>query len=450
MKPINPVSWISRLFDSKKFLIAFSIVCATVFWLVIDITENPSRDITLSDVTVPVLAQEDDNGRELIPIGQYSEGVSVSVTINGPGYIVSTATKDDISVSVKGYAEVSKPGTYLLTFSATVNKTDCEVVSISPSVIQVVYDYNTTADIPVEVDTSGYEQYLAEGCEIDAVKSKLRNESDSTEIYTIKVTGPSEVVSVISKAVAKPVLTTPQISSESQTFKDVELIFYDALGNKVDVGSLSYTTEHYLRIVVYKRALVKIVPTFINMPQYYAQSDSGMPPFELFRNDERTKSKSKIEYIEVKGPAESVDKLILEGINLSPIDFKQIDNNENSFICSFVLDEGVEIADGTEEITVVLDFNGKLSTSKAISVDPSVIKMVNTGDKQYVVNYTGTIKITLCGNASDIKKIKAEHLTLSVDCAYLSKEKPITVSVDSRYRAWMIKISTESVEVVEQ
>ncbi len=450
MKAINPVSWISRLFDNKKFLVAFSIICAVVFWLVIDITENPSRDNTISDISVPILAQEDDDGRQLVPLGEYAESVSVTVTVNGPGYIVSTVNKDDVSVSVKGYAEVSKPGTYLLTISATVNKTDCEVVSISPSVIQVVYDYNATADIPIEVDSSGYEPYLGEDCEIDTVKSKLRNDSDSSEISTIAVSGPSEIVSVISKAVAKPILSNPEISSVSQTFKEVELIFYDALGNEIDAGSLEYATEHYLRIVVYKRAFVKIVPTFVNMPPSYSQSDSGMPPYKIFRNDERAKAKTVIETIEVKGPAEKIDKLILDGINLSPIDFKQIVKNENSFIRSFVLDEGVEIVDGTEEVIVEIDFGGKLSVSKEISIDPTNIKIVNSGDKQYAVNYTGMIKITLCGNADDIKKIKAEHLTLSVDCASLGEDKPILVEVNPKYRAWMITINKESVNVIEK
>ena len=202
---LNPASMIGKLFENKKFLVAFSVVCAIVFWLVIDITENPSRDITFSDIPVTVAEQADDNDRVLIPIGNYVN--NVSVTVNGPGYLVSTVSKDDIKVSVKSYADVSEPGTYMLTLTASVSKTDCEVVSITPPYIQVVYDYNTATEIPVEVDVSELNSFLAEGCEIDTAKSKLRSEADGSEITTLSIKGPSEIISSIKKVVAKPIVS---------------------------------------------------------------------------------------------------------------------------------------------------------------------------------------------------------------------------------------------------
>lgn len=449
---LNPVSWMSKLFDNKKFLVAFSVICAIVFWLVIDIAENPSRDITFNDISVTVADQVDDNDRTLIPVGDYTD--SVSVTVNGPGYIVSTVSKDDIVVSVKSYAEVSQPGTYVLTLTASVSKNDCEVVSVSPSYIQVVYDYNTVAEVPVEIDVSEYQAFLGEGCEIDTAKSKLRNDSDSSEITTLSVKGPSEFITALSKVVAKPVLSGAEVSSESKNFSDVQLIFYDALGNVIDSGSLEYSVDHYLRVVVFKRAEVRVVPTFINLPACYAQSDSGMPPFTLYRNDERARARTEITQIEVKGPAEKIDALINEGLKLTPIDFSQIDSNDDSsFLCSFILDEGVEIVDGTEEIIVELNFGGKLSVSKEISIAPDKIKLVNTGGKSLTINYTGAIKVTLCGNANDIRKIKASDIELTIDCAGGSisengEDKLISVSVNAKYRAWKIKINKAQVQVV--
>ncbi len=441
---LNPVSWVSKLFDNKKFLITFSVVCAIIFWLVIDITENPSRDITFNEVSVVVADQADDNDRPLIPVEVSAD--SVSVTVNGPGYIVGTVSKDDITVSVKSYAEVSKPGTYVLTLTASVAKNDCEVVSISPSYIQVVYDYNTVTEVPVEIDVSGYEQYLSEGCEIDTSKSKLRrDDSVGTEITSLSVKGPSEIISTISKVVAKPIITGTEVPSESHNF-DVALIFYDALGNVIDSNSLQYNTEHYLRIIVFKRAIVNIVPTFTNLPACYAESTSGMPKFILYR-EQVSRAKTKVSQIEVKGPADKVDLLINEGIKLAPIDFSQINSNDVSFLRSFILDEGVEIVDGTEEIIVVLDFGGQL-TSKEFSVTADKIKLLNTGDKNWAIKYTGTLRITLCGNSKDIKKIKASDLTLTVDCAENSEEKAITVSVNAKYRAWMTSINKARVEVV--
>lgn len=438
MRNLNPVSWMSKLFDNKKFLVAFSIICAIVFWLIIDITENPSRDITFSEIPVSLSEQKDDDENVLIPIGDNTK--SVKVTVNGPGYIVSTVSKDDITVSVKSYSEVSEPGTYVLTLSATVDKNDCKVVSISPSFVQVVYDYNVTKDIPIEIDAS---EYLDADCEIEATKSKFYG--STSEITALTVTGPSEFVSPIEKVVIKPDLPAQTILTGKQSIKDFNLVFYDALGNQVDSSMLEYdVADHSLRIVVLKRAFVEVVPNFINVPAYYTQPDKS-DFFELFRNDELTKSSQKIT-VEVKGLDEKVDYLIQNGLKLEAIDFKDIKGEDDcTFLRSFVLDEGVEIIDGTERIVVKLNL-GTLSTSKEISVDPAAIKLVNTGDKDIEVNYNGTIKVTLCGASADIKKIKAGNLVLTIDCAGGTiSEGKIVVSADAKYRAWAIKINVETV-----
>ncbi len=440
---LNPVSWISKLFDNKKFLVAFSIICAIVFWLIIDITENPSRDITFSEIPVSLSEQKDDDENVLIPIGEYTR--SVKVTVNGPGYIVSTVSKDDITVSVKSYSEVSEPGTYVLTLSATVDKNDCEVVSISPSYIQVVYDYNVTKDIPIEIDAS---EYLAEGCEMDALKSKFKG--GESEITTLTVTGPSEFVSPIEKVVVKPVLATGTLLAETQTINNFKLEFFDALGNRVDSSMLEYDVAgHSLRVVVLKRATVNIVPTFVNTPAYYMQSESGIPNFKLFRNDERTKAKTEITQVEVKGPADKINYLIENGLKLEPIDFETINNtNGRTVVRSFILEKDVEVIDGTESIIVELDFDGNLSTSKEFSINPADIKLINKGDSNMQVNYTGTIKVKLCGNAADIKKIKVSDITLTVDCsADSNEEKPIIVTVNAKYRAWKVYINKTHVVV---
>ena len=62
----NPTAFITKLFDNKKFLIAFSVVLAVIFWLVIEITENPSRDVVLSGVPITLTQQTDDNDNILL------------------------------------------------------------------------------------------------------------------------------------------------------------------------------------------------------------------------------------------------------------------------------------------------------------------------------------------------------------------------------------------------
>ena len=246
MSRFNPLAAIGRLFDNKKFLVAFSLVCAVIFWLVIDITENPLRDITVGDVPITIADQTDDNGNVLSPIGSYTD--AVTVTLNGPGYMVSKITKDDINVSVSSYADVTKPGTYVLSFVATTGKSGCNVTKISPSYIKVVYDYDTSSDIPVEIDTAEFQQYVDTDCEI--YKSSLRSNSNGDDITALTVSGPSEVIGSIAKVVVKPILPASDIESTTQNFSG-STVFYDVVGNEVDDSQLVYNTDTYAYVCQY-------------------------------------------------------------------------------------------------------------------------------------------------------------------------------------------------------
>ena len=173
----NLINLINRWFGNKKFLIAFSLVCAVIFWLVIDITENPTREITVNDVKVSISNQIDDGGNVLMALGETER--DVSVTVSGPGYIVSNVKKSDIIVSVVSYSDVNRPGTYVLNLTASVDVSGCQISKISPSYIQVDYDYDTAADIPVEIDVSGVQQVVTADLEI--YKSSLKSNADGLD-----------------------------------------------------------------------------------------------------------------------------------------------------------------------------------------------------------------------------------------------------------------------------
>lgn len=432
---LKPLESINRLFENKRFLVAFSLICAVIFWLIIDISENPTREITVSDMSISVADRTDDNGDVLMVLGDSER--KVSVTVSGPGYIVSNVTKNDIKLSVVSYSDVNRPGTYVLNLTASVDVSGCRITEISPSYLKVDYDYDSSADIPIEVDMSDFRQLLPADREI--YKSSLRVDSDGSELAALSVSGPSEVIGSIAKVSVKPILSS-DTAPDTQNFQPT-LTFLDTLGNPVDASQLVYSGDIYIRAVVYKVAEVTLKPTFTNLPSCYSSSDSGLPPYTLYNYSETAKSKETVTTVKIRGPVEAVDRHIAEGLELSPIDFMKVTADNTSFNAAFKLDDGVEVIDGTEEITVSLDL-GRLYTTE-LKVSPSDIEFsglpVGLSATSTITNKTITVK--LCYDRDKTKKIAASDIVLTVDLSGIttasSVTKPITVTTtDKSIYAW--------------
>ncbi len=447
MKHFNIGSTLNRLFDNKKFLVVFSIVMAVVFWMVIDIAENPLRDVTVNDVTVKFTEQKDDNGNILSPIGEFTD--KVSVTVNGPGYIVSRVSKDDISVAVSSYADVTKPGTYVLTLTATITQNGCTVSKISPSYVKVVYDYNTSSEIPVEINTSEFDKFVGADCEI--YRSELKNNADGAEITALNVSGPSEIVGAISKVVIKPKIPTDaDIQSITQNFV-AQLQFLDNAGNSINAEQLTYNTDTYVRIIVYKTADVSLKPTFINLPEYYSSTNNGLPTYKLTVYNELSKKTQEVKIVKVRGPVDIIDRLIQSGLQLSPIDFSKVTPDSSSFNVSFILENGVEVVDGTEEVTVSLDL-GTLRT-KTLKIEPSKIRFTGlAANRTAASSYKKNITVVICGENQSVKNITADDIVLSVNCSGIAlptvETKVIVATVDGKEAVWVNLVEPKEISVI--
>ncbi len=423
----------------------FSLICALVFWLVIDISENPSRDVTITDIPLNISEQSDDNNNVLLPIGDYTQ--KVSAIVSGPGYIVSTVSKDDIKVSVSSYADVTKPGTYLLSLTASVEINGCTVTKINPSYIQVEYDYDKAADIPVEVDTEEFQKFIVGDCEI--YKSSLKNNADGVEIEKLHVTGPSATVSSIAKVIAKPILPS-EVLSETQNFNN-EIYFYDAQGNVLESTELVYNVDTYVRIVVYKTADVNLLPTFSNLPKCFTSTETGMPDYSLSVLGNASGRREQINKVKIKGPVDTVNELMNKGLQLSPIDFLSVSPDNTSFNVSFLLPDGVEIVDGTEEVTVALDV-GRLTT-KTLYFSPSLIEFSNLNSSlKASSSYKRNIKVVLCGRSTVLNNLSTKNVKLMLDCTDIIgptiETRKITVDIPTEYIAWLNVLEPQEISIV--
>ncbi len=435
----KPLSTINRLFENKKFLIIFSVLCAVVFWLIIDISENPVKEVEISDIVVSISNQTDDEGKQLMVVGDAEH--KVSVTVSGPRYIVSRVNRENVEVKVMSYEDVNLPGNYDLKLTASVDVSGCQIVKISPSSVRVDYDYNTEASVSVEVDVSGFDKLLLADREIKGV---LRSNADGNEISSINIKGPSEIVSIVSKAVVVPKLPE-NVTLETQNLKDFEFKFYDKDGKEIDSTGIEFNRDVNVRAVVYKVADVPLVPTFNNLPTCYSASQSGLPPYTLYAYSDKARSNIAITHVKVRGPIEAVDNLLVSGLKLQAIDFMQVKSGNTSFNVAFILDEGVEITDGTQEITVALNL-GRLKTT-VLEVEPSQIKFTGlpSGLTAGSTITNNNIKVTVCYDSNETSRVRAKDIVLTVDLSGIttpsSVKKTITMTTsDSSVFAWATAI----------
>lgn len=431
----RPIIKINRLFGNNKFLMAFSVLCAVIFWLIIDISENPVKEVIISDITVAVTNQTDDEGKQLMVTGETEH--DVSVTVSGPRYIVSRVNKSDIIVSVVSYADVDKPGDYELKLTASVNVSGCQISKITPSTVKVNYDYNTEAAIPVEVDVSGFKQHLQADREINGV---LRSNADGSDITALSVKGPAEVIGTISKVVVVPTLPD-EILPETQNLQEISFKFLDKDGKEVDSSQIVFNGDVYVRAIFYKVADVPLVPTFTNLPTCYSSSKNGLPSYALYAYSDKSRSNNAVTHVKVRGPVEVVDKLLVSGLRLQAIDFMQVKSGNTSFNVAFILEDGVEITDGTQEITVTLNL-GNLKTT-VLQIEPSQIRFIGLteGMRASSTITNNNIKVTVCYDYSETRRVKAEDIVLTVDLSGITTPSTVkkTISMttsDSSIFAW--------------
>ncbi len=454
----NPMYYINKLFDNKKFLMAFSIVCAVIFWLIIDISENPTREVDFPvKVTVSPIQGNDDSD-SLTVMGEYQD--EVKVTVSGPRYIVSTLKSEDITVKVVSYSHVTKPGTYELELTAKVDNSDCTVVKCTPSKIKVNYDFDTTKEVPVEIDVSALSQFLPGDAKDYEYKSSLiNNASPDVKVEMLNVTGPSKITDTISKVVVSPIISTGDtINHLTETFDKVDFKFYDESNNVIEASQLVFDSDAYIRVALYKFVDVALTPQFENLPLCYSSQNGGMPPYKLYyyNAEQKAKSREEVTMYKIKCPIGMADELASTGLKLEPINFMDVTKDHTSIVVQPLFPPNVELVSGTQNIEVALELGTLRTIELKLKSSDIAFEHVPDGMKANPMFVDQTITVTVCYDRSKNteKEIKAAgNVLLKVDLSGVTSASiveglPITVvTKDATIFAWANKIEPATTTV---
>lgn len=414
---------IKTLFSNKKFAVSFSVVVAFIFWLIIVIDQNPEREITFNSVPVSISATGTNLEKLDMDIVSKNVGETVSVTVKGPSYVVSSLKSDDILVTAD-LSNIETTGSYTVTLIARKisGKTDYDIISINPSTVSIVVDKRrdeykeVIVSAPnVTVDLSADPDLICEKPEV--LEEKIHIKGPESEFIRI-----AEVRAVVEDEIA---LTS------TKTFVG-RIKLYDANGNELDPSPFTISAETVnVTVVVNKRATFNLIPSFVNKP-------SNAPDLKYTITLESGEAITKID---VKGAPDVINALT--AVELEPIDFSEISLKNKKFEVGLALSsENIQPIDNIDTVTLEFDLSGYREKTIS-SIDIQVINAPSglTVDRATVRNVTFCVPKSIAGT------FKASNVTATVDLAGKVAGDSVVVAFTSNNNGvWAVGTSNVTVK----
>lgn len=403
---------ITKLLHNKKFVMSISIICAVIFWGIINISESPniSKDIH----NVPVTISVDGTIAESLGLDVVSGGEDrvVTVSVSGPRYIVSGLTAEDITVTA-AMDMVTAAGNQSVPLVAikSSGKSGYTITGVSPGNLTLLVDNFNTKTFDVEVKANG--AAAAEGliCDTPVV---------SADKYAqLNVSGPRTQLDKLAKIVAEAQVN--ETLSATKSF-DAQIRFYDINGNEMDKSLFTIDTPTVnITVPILKSKDVPIKVVFKNAPEIY--SETGLSHTTNLRK------------VTVLGQPEEIDAL--EFINLAPIDFKKISETNRKFLCALEIPNGMRLAEEVADVEV--NVTAPLETR---TIPITKFEAVNMADglKMAVTERTPK-EVVICTAKGDVDKIKVAEVKGIVNVGgYAAGEYnvPLSISADGRDDIWVV------------
>ncbi len=413
-----------KLVHSNRAVAVFSIVAALVLWLVISISENPQRTVTISGVPLNINTQ----GTIVETLGMNivaSDTTAVDVVVSGPSYIVSSLKSSDLNVSAS-LSEVTGAGTYKLKLSAGrgSSKTGYDIITVSPETVTVTFDVVDTKVFEIELVALGAS--ATDG--LVAEKPVIGDSSKSS----IAVSGPRTVMSRIAKITAEAQFDG---ALSKTTSKNADLKFYDENGEELgadDTAMLELPfTSVDITVPIFKE---KQVPVIMN-----SKSSAAVKaiPYEFSS-----------ETVTVRGEPSVIDSMTYAELELLDASRLSVGNTTDGKLVlepSFVLPSSVRTV-SSEHFKLTLDLSDY--TSRMVRVTSIQTSGVEDGYKAaFSVSY---IEITVCGPRAAVSNVLPSNITVTVDCTGKAAgvySLPCTVSIPNYPSLWSVGTVTASVTV---
>lgn len=390
-----------KTFFTKNIAIkVISLVFAMLLWGYVLMTQNPTRVKVVQNVPVNIEGEADLTTRRLIICGDRAallEDISVRVRTELTSYADLSA--DDITASIN-LSNISSKGKHTLKIS--VKSSTGQVVSYSPSQIEIEVDTLATRSVPVEVRREGElpEGYWAGDVQLSSP--------------TVELQGAAADLAQIAKAVAVIDLTD---RTESVN-ESMVLSLYDRDGNEVSASILFGS----MAAAVVKLEILpsKIVP--IDVDAAIVGRDAIPDNFELAGYGTSVENN----LVRIVGSAEALADV--ESLSLEPLDVAGLTESLQQDL-AIILPEGVRIIGGST-VNVQVTIREKTDT---LTLAELPIEIVGLERKQKAVLDRETVDLSLSGRVSLINGITRGDVKVYADVTGLTAgthEVKLAVQID--------------------
>ncbi len=418
-----------NLFENNKIVLLFSFIAAIIFWMVLTVTDSSDSKNTISGVAITVPTENSAVGELGLDVINDLSEIKATVNVTGPAYVVSGLSIEDFTVTAS-LSNVTAAGTYELRLNAAKRTTsvsnEYEVTSITPSTINVTFDYIDTKQftvIPNANGASAIEGLTAESAIVaNSNYSTLSIKGARTEIEKIdKVVATAEVNSVLEK---------------TQNFT-AGILLYDAQGEELSKDKYTIigadgqnVTEIEITVPIFKRKIVEIKAQFINAPKKY---ESTPIPHTLSEST-----------VLISGPPETVDSIT--SLSLSEIDFDNISEENQAFEAALIIPDGIKCPDNIDSVTVTINGLSGFIT-KTFTVNTITPTSTENGT---ITLARGIRNVKIMGPKNVINKLSASNLYALLD---VTGKQTGQHTVDARINCktsnevWQVGSYTASVDI---
>lgn len=410
----------NRLLHNDKLMLVCALILGIIVWQ--SVVFGPSNEVTNTITQVPVnvtinnvYAQQSD----LRIIG--STTFYANVQVSGQRAVVDQLSSTEFTLSADT-TNITSPGVYQLAVKTARSSTNYDIVSVSPSVIEVTCDYWRSADFTVEPVLSGITV-------ADSALQRLGTALVSGGMLTdgkVTVEGP---LSQIEKIVAVKAVVEQQDTISSVTSYTAPLTAVDEQGQPVDmthcrfVGAEENTVNVTVPVQNYKR--IDFTYELVDVPAGYDASKLV------------TVTPS---YIEVWGPAQDLEDFAERVTNLGVISMNNLTQHDLERVISFNAPESVLVVGGEKAVTLSIGMKNLGSETITVPLKKENVTFVNAPDGYVATVSTAQINVMFCGPAKTIKALKAADVQFIIDLSAVTApgqyELPAKVSVKKYNTVW--------------
>ena len=395
-------SFLTRLFSHNIVLLIISFLLAFIAWFIINANSETETNVTISNIPISITLPDTalDKGYQVFR----ADDSTASVEVSGNRVSVGSLTPSDIQVFANQVSTIDHADEYSLPLSAKKVgiKTNYNIMSsVTPPTVTFFADKFKEKDLPI--DKSQMKVVVDSG---DYSEITMSNDTVHLEGAAAKV---DEIEYAMIVDTVKPEGSSPITLQESLVFydknkKEVTLKYVEA-----DIKSVEVT------VTTQPKKEISLALEIINEPQ-------NAPAVTL------TPAK-----VSIYGPAEQIDTIKDNQVIIGTLDYGTLTNTAHKIPYDISLPDSLKdchiIADSEETVTANLDLSDYVSTTLTVPVTTKV----DTAKYSAEIASGTTVKLTVYGPASVIKRIAAKYVTVVADLTkmadQLDEEKTVSVLV---------------------